>query len=202
MARYSDKEIEMYRNRFRTMPASLSVAECARQMGVAQQTLRNWIKTYEWERDLSQEVARRTIIATQKAILGMPIDQPLTDEEQAIAQRVALNIALCDQFRDWLTGFGKTMNELNGHLSQQVSSLKVAVWNDRAQDYVLVPLSLNNAIPQARNLMSTFREFSEEMRKAFGINDGGDNDDVDSALRALALEAEKMLAQDAPASNE
>jgi len=199
MSKYSEKQIEGFHLLYRSMPAVLNVSDCARQMRVPANTLRNWIKKRGWERDLSDEVMRRTNIAVQKATLGLDTDKPLNDEEKAIADRVAVNVAIITAQQTLLSKFGVSMEKINDQFSQQVGENVVsAVDPDSDTGYRIAPKALGKSIAEARQLMSTFSEFFEEQRKVWGLKDAGDTGpDPDAILRELAEEAAAHQPQEA-----
>lgn len=189
MAKYSSEQIDAFHLAYRSMPATLTVVDVARQMRVPANTLRNWIKKNGWERDLSAEVRRRTNIAVTKAALGLDTSRPLNDEESAIADRVALNVAIMTQHQDWLGGFGKVLNELLQQLTLQVTDNVVAVMDKETGEYKAAVKSLAGSIPEARQLMATFSDYSKAQMLAHGINGESDEADIDTVLRELAEEA-------------
>lgn len=199
MSKYSEKQIEGFHLLYRSMPAVLNVSDCARQMRVPANTLRNWIKKRGWERDLSDEVMRRTNIAVQKATLGLDTDKPLNDEEKAIADRVAVNVAIITAQQTLLSKFGVSLEKINDQFSQQVGENVVsAVDPDSDTGYRIAPKALGKSIGEARQLMSTFSEFFEEQRKVWGLKDAGDTGpDPDAILRELAEEAAAHQPQEA-----
>jgi len=199
MSKYSEKQIEGFHLLYRSMPAVLNVSDCARQMRVPANTLRNWIKKRGWERDLSDEVMRRTNIAVQKATLGLDTDKPLNDEEKAIADLVAVNVAIITAQQTLLSKFGVSMEKINDQFSQQVGENVVsAVDPDSDTGYRIAPKALGKSIAEARQLMSTFSEFFEEQRKVWGLKDAGDTGpDPDAILRELAEEAAAHQPQEA-----
>lgn len=199
MPKYKKEDIERIGRRYRTMPSQLSQTEVATQLQIPLSTLRTWIGRYNWERDLSDEVKRRTNIAVSKSMLGVETDKPLSDEEQAITERVALNVALITQHQDWLSGFGETLTLLKTQHHEQVKSLEVAIPDDKAPSgYRFAKKALGSSINEARGLISTFKDFVEQQRLAYGISAEGDGNDVDvdSYLRELA---EEMAAEEAEA---
>lgn len=196
MAKFSNEQKAKFQQAYRAMPASMPVSAIATQLKVAANTLRTWIKEGGWERDLSDEVRRRTNSAVIKAGLGAPEDRPLTDEEQIISERVAINLALIESHQDFLRVFGNSLTAINGHLSTQVTELMVPVMNKDSGEYEMKPLSLNNAIGQSRQLIAAFSDMATEQRRAFGISENGKPDEVDAdtLLRQLAEEANEMMA--------
>ena len=191
MAKYKKEQIDAIGRRYRTMPAALTQSEVANQLQVPLSTLRTWIEKFGWERDLSDEVLRRTNIAVQKARLGADLDKPLTDEEAAITERVALNVALIEAHQEWLNGFGQALNILKDKHLQQVQTMTVAIeCSKAASGYRVVVKNLGSAIADSRNLIATFKEFQEQQRLAYGISPDsqGDAVDVDTYLRELAEE--------------
>lgn len=194
MAKFSNEEKAKFQQMYRAMPAALPVSAIATQFQVAANTLRGWIKEGGWERDLSDEVRRRTNSAVIKAGLVGPEDRPLTDEEEIMSQRVAINLALIEGHQDFLRVFGNTLIAINGHLSGQVKDLLVPVMNKDTDEYEMKPLSLNNAIGQSRQLIAAFSDMATEQRRAFGISENGKPDEVDAdtLLRQLAEEANAL----------
>lgn len=191
MAKRSHKEIEKIGQRYRAMPARLAQSEVASQLDVPLSTLRGYIEKYGWERDLAPEVQRRTTQAVIKAALGADLDRPLTNEETAIQERVALNVALITAHQEWLSGFGESLNNLLEHHVAQSKDLAVAIEDkDNPGAFRLVRKNLGPSIGEARQLISAFSEFAEQQRKAHGIDSEGDGNstDVDSYLRELAAE--------------
>lgn len=194
MAKRSKKDIEALGQRYRVMPARLSQTEVAKQLGIPLTTLRGYIEQYGWERDLAPEVQRRTNIAVMKAALGADLDRPLTDEESAIQERVALNVAIITQHQEWLTGFGNSLNSLMLHHVEQVKDLSMMVdCPHSASGYREVRKNLGPAIGEARQLIAAFSEFAQQQRLAHGIDKDGDGKgvDVDQALRELAEEMQR-----------
>lgn len=194
MAKFSNEEKAKFQQMYRAMPAALPVSAIATQFQVAANTLRGWIREGGWERDLSDEVRRRTNSAVIKAGLVGPEDRPLTDEEEIMSQRVAINLALIEGHQDFLRVFGNTLVAINGHLSGQVKDLLVPVMNKDTGEYEMKPLSLNNAIGQSRQLIAAFSDMATEQRRAFGISENGKPDEVDAdtLLRQLAEEANAL----------
>lgn len=197
MARLSQKQIDAVGIKYRSLPAVMSQAEAARHLNVSLSTLRGWIAKYNWDRDLGPEVRRRTNMAVQKAMLGAPLDRPLSDEDTAIAERVAVNVSLLTAQQEWLGGFGESLTLLMQHHLEQTRTMEVAIPDAKAPSgYRVVRKSLGAGVGEARQLISAFGEFAEQQRRAFGISDDGDANkvDVDTALRQLA---EEMAAEEA-----
>lgn len=204
MAKYSTEQKAKFQQMYRAMPAALPVSTIASQLQVAANTLRGWIREGGWERDLSDEVRRRTNSAVIKAGLSGPEDRPLTDEEEIMSQRVAINLALIEGHQDFLRVFGNTLVTINGHLSGQVKDLLVPVMNKETGEYDMKPLSLNNAIGQSRQLIAAFSDMATEQRRAFGISEDGKPDEVDAdtLLRQLAEEVNEIKAAEKAAQEE
>ncbi|MBY0416454.1 MAG: hypothetical protein K2W88_00125 [Pararheinheimera sp.] len=204
MAKFSNEEKAKFQQMYRAMPAALPVSAIATQFQVAANTLRGWIREGGWERDLSDEVRRRTNSAVIKAGLAGPEDRPLTDEEEIMSQRVAINLALIEGHQDFLRVFGNTLVAINGHLSGQVKDLLVPVMNKDTGEYEMKPLSLNNAIGQSRQLIAAFSDMATEQRRAFGISEDGKPDEVDAdtLLRQLAEEVNEIKAAEKAAQEE
>lgn len=196
MAKRKTKDIEAIGQRYRVMPVRLSQSEVAKQLGIPLTTLRGYIDKYNWERDLAPEVQRRTNMAVMKAALGAPLDRPLSDEESAIQERVALNVAIITQHQDWLIGFGNSLNNLLQHHVAQSQDLSMLVDDAKsATGYREVRKNLGPSIGEARQLISAFGEFAQQQRLAHGIDKDGDGKevDVDSYLRELAEEMQADL---------
>ena len=173
------------------MPSRLSQTEVAKQLNIPLSTLRGYIDKFNWERDLAPEVQRRTNMAVMKAALGAPLDRPLTNEESAIQERVALNVAIITQHQDWLTGFGDALNNLMQHHVAQAKDLSMMVdCTKSASGFREVRKNLGPAIGESRQLIAAFAEFAQQQRLAHGIDKDGDGKevDVDSYLRELAEE--------------
>lgn len=192
MAKYSKEKMEAYHCAYRAMPSTLSVADVARKLQVPYTTLIKWIKKGNWERDLSEEVRRRTNIAVTKAALGCDTTRPLNSEEEAIVDRVALNVAVITAQQHMLKVFGESLVELNNHLRSQVKDLCVPVVNEDTGEYEMKPRALGAFISESRQLMATIGEFVKEERRAYGISEDGQPDAVntDELLRELAEEAQ------------
>lgn len=200
MAKYSQEQVDAFHLIYRSMPATLTVVDVARQMRVPPNTLRNWIKKHGWERDLSAEVRRRTNIAVTKAALGLDTSRPLNDEESAIADRVTLNVVIMTQHQEWLGGFGSVLNKLLEQLTQQVAENVVAVPDKDTGGYKTAVKSLTSSIPEARQLMATFTDYSKAQMLAHGITGESDEADIDTVLRELAEEAAAHIPVEATAT--
>lgn len=195
MAKYSKERIDAIHCAYRAMPSTLSVSDVARKLQVPYTTLIKWIKKYEWERDLSDEVRRRTNIAVTKAALGCDTTRPLNNEETAIVDRVAINVAILTGHQNFTKVMGKTLVQLNDHLQEQATDLKVAAMDLETGEYVIKSKALGGVISEARQLMSAFSEFVREERRAYGISEDGKADavDTDTILRELAEEAQAHI---------
>lgn len=197
MAKYAQKDIDAFGQRYRAMPTTLSQSEVARQLNVSLSTLRGWINKYGWERDLAPEVKRRTTIAVQKAILGADLDKPLTDEDAAITERVAINVQIITAQQNMLECFGSSLNTLLGQFATQVDKNVVAIPDDDSvTGYRPATKELADSASEARSLMQTMSQFFEEQRKVFGLNDKKDEMSVDELLRSLAEEMQGGEAED------
>jgi hypothetical protein len=193
MAKYSKEQMEAIHCAYRAMPATLSVADVARKLSIPYTTLIKWIKKGNWERDLSAEVKRLTNIAVTKAALGVDTTRPLNDEEKAIADRVAINVAVITAHQHFLQKMGNTLNSLNNHLHTQSNDLLVAVEDKETGAFHMRPKSLGASIGEGRQLMAAFSDYVKEERRAYGISEDGQPDevDVDQLLRELAEEAQE-----------
>lgn len=192
MAKYSKEKIDAIHCAYRAMPSTLSVSDVARKLQVPYTTLIKWIKKGGWERDLSDEVRRRTNIAVTKAALGCDTTRPLNNEETAIVDRVAINVAILTGHQNFTKVMGKTLVQLNDHLQEQATDLKVAAMDLETGEYVVKSKALGGVISEARQLMSAFSDFVREERRAYGIAEDGKADavDTDTILRELAEEAQ------------
>lgn len=201
MAKYSKEKIDAIHCAYRAMPSTLSTADVARKLQVPYTTLIKWIKKGSWERDLSEEVRRRTNIAVTKAALGCDTTRPLNSEEEAIVDRVAINVAVITGQQHQLKLMSDTLSELNTHLNTQAKDLLVAVPDPKTGEFILRPKGLGFVIGEARQLMAAFAELIKEERRAYGISEDGQPDAVntDELLRELAEEA---MANTEPAEEE
>lgn len=196
------------KDRFRYLPASISVAECHRRLvgatgiDVAKRTFENWVRTEKWKRDLSDEVKRETAQRLMEAKIREGATQTNLSEEELdgdiklqIQAAAAANVSVLLAHQNDIGAMRRIYATLVKDLADQVENHRVAV-KDQDGQYVQIAPSINYGITQSHNLTKMLKDLIGLERQAYGADEEKESREADDILRELAEEAESSQSED------